>query len=183
MSIQTLLDRRSIRAYDPKYEIPEETLSKIVQAALNSPTALNRQDVDLVVCTNRQKLQELANEVMKSGPESMRERFNERQKKSGVTNPVTYDCPCVIFLVKNERATDNTSVDAGIIAMSIMIAAKAEGLDSVCLGSVKMGLNEKTEKLFELKAQDCILGVGIGKAKPGAEIVDKQIIAKVKYVK
>lgn len=183
MSIQTLLDRRSIRAYDPNYEIPEEILSKIVKAALNSPTALNRQDVDLVVCTNREKLQTLANEVMNSGPETMRERFNERQKKSGVKNPVTYDCPCVIFLVKNERATDNTPVDGGIVAMSIMIAAKAEGLDSVCLGSVKIGLNEKTESLFELKAQDVIVGVGIGKAKPGAEIVDKEIIAKVKYVK
>ena len=50
MSIQTLLDRRSIRAYDPTYEIPKDVLSKIVQAALNSPTALNRQDIDLVVC-------------------------------------------------------------------------------------------------------------------------------------
>lgn len=182
MSIQTLLDRRSIRAYDPTYEIPKDVLSKIVQAALNSPTALNRQDIDLVVCTNRQKLQTLADEVMKSGQESMRERFKDRQKKSGVTNPVTYDCPCVIFLTKNERATESTSVDAGIIAMSIMIAAKAEGLDSVCLGSVKMGLNEKTESLFDLKAQDTVVGVGLGKAKEGAEIVHKDIIAKVKYV-
>ncbi|KAK8857881.1 hypothetical protein M9Y10_012977 [Tritrichomonas musculus] len=183
MSIQTLLDRRSIRAYDPNYEIPEELLSKIIKAALNSPTALNRQDVDFVVCTNRGILQNIAEEVMNSGPETMRERFKDRQKKSGVTNPVTYDCPCVIFLEKNERAGDNVAVDAGIISMAIMIAAKAEGLDSVCLGSVKLGINEKTEPLLNVKKENVLLGVGIGKAKEGAEIVDKEIIAKVRYVK
>ena len=183
MSIKTLLERHSIRNYDPNYEIPEELLSKIVQAALNSPTAMNRQDIDLVVCTNCEKLQAITNEIISSGPEGMRERLLERQKNAGMKNPVTYDCSCVIFLVKSERAADYTNVDAEIVAMSIMIAAKAEGLDSVCLGSIKMGLNEKTQSLLELNANDVIVGVGIGKARKGAEIHEKEIIAKVKYVK
>ena len=184
MSIETLLSRRSVRSYDINYEIPQDTLHKIVEAVMNSPTAMNCQDYNLVVCTSREKLFALANSVMSRGEESMKERFLERQKQSGVSNPVTYDAPCVIFLEKNERATGKfTEIDAGIISMAIMIAAKAEGLDSVCLGCIGVGLTEEIENILELQHGKCVIAVALGKAKEGCHIVDKKIISSVKYVK
>ena len=184
MSLQALLERRSVRAYDPTYEIPEETLQKIVEAVLNTPTAMNCQDHDLIVCMSREKLNILADAVMKNGEQSMRDRFLQRQQKSGVSNPVTYDAPCVIFLQRNERAQGNmTDIDAGIFAMAIMIAAKSLGLESVCLGCVTLGITPEVEQAIGLKKGQVALGVAIGKGKANQEVIKKDINIKVSYVK
>ncbi|OHT14143.1 nitroreductase family protein [Tritrichomonas foetus] len=184
MSLQTLLERRTIRAYDLSYEIPEDVLRQIVEAVQNSPSALNYQGIDLVVCTNREKLMTVCEEVLNSCPEGMRNRFLERQKATGVKNAVMYDAPCVIFLVKSERCQGGfTDIDAGIISMAIMVAAKSVGLDSVCLGSVSVGMTPKVEELLGIQRGACPVGVAIGKARSDAEPVKKEIINKVTYVK
>jgi nitroreductase len=53
MALAALLSRRTVRQYDPFYEIPKDVLRKILEAALASPTAANMQGLDLVVVTNK----------------------------------------------------------------------------------------------------------------------------------
>ena len=61
--LEAIQTRRSIRHFDPNYTIPKEDLHKIVDLTLLSPTAMNKQGIDLVVVTNRQKIDE-ATEIL-----------------------------------------------------------------------------------------------------------------------
>ncbi len=60
---KTILDvlkyRRTIRNYDPDYQIPKEQLDEILHAAQISPTSKDLQEVDFIVLRNKDKLNEI----------------------------------------------------------------------------------------------------------------------------
>ena len=51
--------RRTIRNYDPNWQIPKDQMDKIMNAAQLSPTACNFQGQDYIVVTNKEKLAKL----------------------------------------------------------------------------------------------------------------------------
>ena len=55
-TLEALNTRRSVRNFDPSFVIPKEDLDKIIKAALNSPSAINLQEHDLIVVTNKEKI-------------------------------------------------------------------------------------------------------------------------------
>lgn len=50
---ETLLTRRSCRAYDPDRPVDRETLEKVVEAGRFAPSGMGRQPVHFVVVTDR----------------------------------------------------------------------------------------------------------------------------------
>lgn len=58
--------RRNVRAYEDK-PIPDDDLDRILEAGRRSPSSLNRQRWDFVVCTDRAQLERLAT-VWAGGP-------------------------------------------------------------------------------------------------------------------
>ena len=183
--LQALEKRRTIRNYDPNYQIPKEEMDKIMHAAQLSPTACNFQGQDYVVVTNKEKLAQMEKIILDGMPDDgFKKHFIERKERHGVTNVVTCDAPCVVLIVKNERASEDwVKIDAGIASMSIMMAAANFGIESMCLGVVAMkNTQEPCEKLFGLPKGSLLLGVALGKPKGELKLHEKDIKSKVTYI-
>ncbi|MGH2760914.1 MAG: nitroreductase family protein [Actinomycetota bacterium] len=54
-----ILSRRNIRAYEDR-PIPDDALDQILEAGRRSPSSMNRQRWDFIVCVDRARLQRLA---------------------------------------------------------------------------------------------------------------------------
>ena len=92
--------RRTVRNYDPNWQIPKEQLDKIMHAAQLSPTACNFQGQDFIVVTNKEKLAQLEKIVLECLPEDdFKKHFVERRERHKVKNVVTCDAPCVVLIV------------------------------------------------------------------------------------
>ena len=183
-ALDAIMRRRTVRNYESE-PIPKDQLEKIMESAKNSPTACNFQGHDYVVVTNKEKLDAIEKIVLDALPEGeMKTHFIGRKERHGVHNVVTCDAPCMVLIVKNERADkDWVNIDAGIASMSIMIAAQHFGIESMCLGVVGMEKShKKIEDLLGLKDQPIIVGVALGKPKPNLEIRKKEIKTKVTYI-
>ena len=183
-ALESLMRRRTVRNYESD-PIPKEQLEKIMEAAKLSPTACNFQGHDYVVVTNKEKLDEIEKIVLDALLEGeMKSHFIGRRERHGVHNVVTCDAPCVVLIVKNERADkDWVKIDIGIACMSIMVAAQHFGIESMCLGVVGMeNSHKKIEDVLGLKNQPIVVGVALGKPKPNLEIREKEIKTKVSYI-
>ena len=179
-AIEALNTRRSVRNFDPGFVIPEEDLKTIISSALNSPRAINLQEHDLFIITNKEKIAQVDKVVFPLCPPQFQERFKKRQEEFGTINPVTYDCSALVLIVENERCQKKWGdLDAGILSMGLMIAAEGLGYHSVALGIIAL---PEVEKLFELKHK-LVLGVAIGKAKEKVNIHPKENLRKVTYIK
>ena len=131
--LEALKHRRTIRNYDPDYQIPQEQLKEILNAAQIAPTSKDLQEVDFIVLRNKQKLDQIEELILKEFPEDIRQKFLERRKQYGVKNVITCDAPVVILLIRNERKEKFVDVDGGIAAMSIIMAAQHFNIESMCL--------------------------------------------------
>jgi nitroreductase len=180
MAIAALEARHTYRAYDPSFTIPRDQLDTILHAALISPTGRNQQEIDLITVVNRQKIDELSDVIIAGWPEDIRSSRTARVTAFGVKNVLSCDASALIFLVRNERAAGPmVLVDAGIILMSIAIAAKSLGLDSMILGLVAFGDKAKTEAALGIPTGSLEIAIAVGKAISEAGVVfNKEIIAK-----
>lgn len=148
MAIAALQARRSIRCYDPNYVIPKEDMDKIINAALNSPTALNAQETDLIVVTNKELIQKANDAVFNTLDDKTKQRFLGRKERYHTTQEIMYDCSALILLVKNERAKPEiVGIDSGILAMAVMTAAQDLGLGTVPMAIV---VRPQVEEVFGL---------------------------------
>ena len=179
MAVETLKAHRSIRNFDPTYEITEEQMKTIVECALNSPTGLNKQDNDLLVITNKETIAKIDSTVYNLMNDQTKERFITIQKRYSTKNPITYDCSALFMITKNERAGGHEHVDCGMMAMSIMTAAQELGLGSVPLGTI---VRHEVEEIAGIKKGSLCLGIAVGKPKC-IDVDEKKVLVKVDYIK
>jgi nitroreductase len=183
MALAALLSRRTVRQYILDYVIPKDVLEQIVNAALVSPTANNRQGIDLLVVTNKELITTLSDTLRETWPQQLKDGFATRPATYGITNVVTGDAPVLIFLVKNERADEKfIAIDTGIVTQSILIAAKEFGLDTMTLGVFLWGQPEKVEALLKIPKGSLALAVALGKAKPNPILAERVQLAKATYI-
>lgn len=183
--LEALRSRRTVRQYEPDYTIPRDQLDKIINIALDSPTGRNLQEIDLVVCTNRQKLDEATKISFDSWDEARRSRWLNRKTDLGVTNVVTCDASCVVFLVFNEeRCQDRqfAEIDSGIMLMSIMAAAREFGLQTMCLGALLWGNKAGLEKSLGIPEGHLLMAVAIGKPKADINLSEKKRLCSARYI-
>ena len=183
--LEALRTRRTVRQYEPDYTIPREQLDQIINVALDSPTGKNYQEIDLVVCTNRQKLDEATKISFDSWDEARRSRWLNRKSDLGVKNVVTCDASCVIFLVLNEeRGQDRqfAEIDSGIMLMSIMAVAREFGLQTMCLGALLWGDKAGLEKSLGISEGKLLMAVAIGKPKQSINLADKKRLCSARYI-
>lgn len=128
--LQTIASRRSHRAY-AALQLTQEQLDAVLRAALESPSAMNRQPWHFTVVQQEKLLREI-NEAV---------RENAMAKAPGQRSPrfedadfdVFYHAPTVIFL-SGDPDNDWTKIDCGIAVENIALAAESLGLGSVILG-------------------------------------------------
>jgi nitroreductase len=180
MALQALLDRHTIRNYDPTFVIPEDQLNQIMETARIAPTAYTIQDVDFVVCTNRAKNQEAANAQLALFPPENRSALESRKERFHVTNVITCDASAEVIIYGNERKSANTPIHAGIAGMSIMVAAASFGLDTMAHQAM---IGKGAEKVYGIPEGTSVLAIAIGKKLPNAFVSAREFKNKVTYVK
>ena len=149
-ALQAISNRRSHRGYQQE-QIPEETLNRILTAALESPSARNHQPWHLG----------------KGGSP----RFADPDFQ------IFYHAPTVIFIF-GEKDFPWTQVDCGIAVENIAIAAEGLGIGSVILGLPKPAFQGK--KADELRARlqcpenyDFVIAIALGFASDTKEAHEK----------
>ncbi len=130
---QTIMDRRSIRAYKPE-KVTEEQKKLLLDAALASPTAANRQLWHFTFCED-QALLDRVNEVMCKNNMAAAETEDKRKRWEGFH--VFFHAPLVVFISapkRGEAMPYYSEVDVGIACENINLAAEAIGLGGCILG-------------------------------------------------
>ena len=162
-TLRLISARRSHRAYE-KTPLTQEQLDALLKAAVESPSAVNRQPWHFTVVTNQALLDEINRAVwermMLKNPERRSPRF---------ANPdfhVFYHAPTVIFI---SGMPDNpyTPIDGGIAVENIALAAESLGLGSVILGMPKDAFAGDKADDFRLalhfpEGWDFVIAIAIG---------------------
>lgn len=119
--LETIKKRSSIRKYTDQM-LDDVTLKTLIEAALQAPTATNRQEVDVTVLRKGNPiLAELDDEVY-AGRENRPTSFY-------------YDAP-VLLILSAEKAFRFSHIDSGIAVENVSLAAEGLGLGSLIIGCI-----------------------------------------------
>lgn len=119
--------RQSCRSYDKERAVEDEKLDRILESARLAPSACNSQPYEITVCKG-----DMAKKVAKATQGMGMNKFATDAPIAIVISEGAYSKTAAIGAkVKNN---DYRSIDIGILASYITLAAAAEGLDSCILG-------------------------------------------------
>lgn len=188
---EVMKQRRSVRNYDPNFKIERDELKALIGDAVSAPSSNNMQswrflvidspeqkEVLLPIANNQQQVADASAVIVVLGDlesykmvETITGRaveqgyMTEEAQKAMVERTVSRAAT-----LPRERLTKIAYTDGGLVAMQLMLAAKARGYDTVPMG----GFN--AEKLFETfgisERYVSVLMIAIGKAlSPGRPTV------------
>lgn len=129
-AIESILSRRSVRAYRPD-QIAEEELTDILQAAKFAPSAMGLQGRHFTVIQDQQLLADIVDAAVKNGASFL------------PGHSPFYQAPAVIVLSAPESAKYGRE-DAACAIMNLMLAAHAYGLGSCYICCALPGLRDET---------------------------------------
>ncbi|MDR2605857.1 MAG: nitroreductase [Oscillospiraceae bacterium] len=123
--LAAIAERRSIRKYKAE-QITQEQLDTLLKAAVEAPTARNSQPWHFSVVRDQAVIAEVnaaacANLAKQGG-------------FYGSVKDIFYSAPTVIFISADKEATPWATLDCGIAAQTIALAAHSIGLGTVILG-------------------------------------------------
>ena len=161
--LKIIADRRSHRAYKDT-PITQEQLNILLEAAVASPSANNRQPWHFTVVRDQALLDQINDatreSVMKRPAESRSPRFADPAFH------VFYHAPTVIFL---SGMPDNyyTHIDCGIAVENIALAAEGIGLGSVILGMPRGAFQTERADAFRRaldfpEGWDFVIAIAVG---------------------
>ena len=140
-TIKTVVDRRSIRSYKSS-QISKKELDTILESALKSPSAMNRQPCYVRVLQDSAVLGEMNDDFLQVSGKDAGYIFH-------------YNAPTfiVIFALKNYSYSP---IDSGIMVENMSLAAESLGIGSCIIGCIgKLFRSDKGQKWYEkLKAPE-----------------------------
>ena len=180
-TLKTIAQRYSCRAYTRETPTDAE-LRAIADAALQSPSAMNRQDWQIIVVKNKSLLEDIEAEGMRV-LEGMQDKsaYNRIQSRGG---KVYYNAP-VMFVVAVDQNRD--LLNCGIVCQNIALAAAAQGLGSVICGMVALAFSPEKKKEFEKRmgfpsGYSLGMAVLVGKAGDGPKTPHAPDRSKISFV-
>ncbi len=161
-TIDTILNRRSIRKYKQE-QVSDRILEQILQCALYSPSALNKQPWQVRIVQNKaildtinQSFAEWAKGKQLSGSAS---RAQEKDFS------VFHHAPTLI-IVAADKDNHYAEGDCGMLAQNIMLAAHSLSIGSCTIGNVAHIINDSTyiaQELLHINTNNKVLfGIAIG---------------------
>ena len=192
-------ERRSVNFFDKTKTIAPETLKNIIELASLAPSAFNLQPWKIIIVKSaeaKQKLFELSNKQPKVLEAPVTLIIIGDKNGAAATNSAWKDLPALIgeegtkgaqagaaylYTTSEDRKIKFAESNAGLLAMSLMYAAKEYGVDSHPMSRLDF---DGVKKAFELSADDTVvMTIGLGyfdtkqklyprrSRKPYAEIV------------
>lgn len=176
--IETIMSRRSIRKYLDK-TVEHEKLATVAKCGINAPSALNQQTWAVRVVEDQNFINETTEIFMKERPEQVKHDANFKNMYRNAPN---------IIVVATPKGDSWGLLNAGLLGENIMIAAKALGLGTCCLGSAARFLQDTEAcKPYVAKLnlpndyEICyVLAIGYPDETPEAKQRDE---SKIEYIK
>lgn len=176
--IETIMARRSIRKYLNK-PVEHEKLAIVAKCGINAPNALNQQPWAVRVVENQDFIKETTEIFKKEMPEQAKRDKNFKNMYRNAPN---------IIVVATPKGDSWGLLNAGLLGENMMIAAKALGLGTCCLGSAARFLQDNEAcKPYVVKLnlpkdyEICyVLAIGYPDEAPEAKPRDE---SKIEYVK
>ena len=133
-TIQTILSRRSVRAYSDR-PVPKDLLNEVLACALYAPNGGNHQEIKLTVCTDPEildRIRRLAGDEFRKMPlvegqymnVAIRNATNQKEAYN-----FTFRAP-VMVIASGPAGWPNGMADSALALGTLMLAAKSEGLAS-----------------------------------------------------
>ncbi|MCL1793696.1 MAG: nitroreductase family protein [Oscillospiraceae bacterium] len=168
-TLQTIAARYSCRDFCDT-PLDEKQSSAIVDAALASPSAMNRQPWHIVMITDKNLIDELDEAGMEVLAAAEDKSGYERIKSRG--GKIFYNAPCMVMV-----ATDSAHyslMDCGILSQNVSLAAHSLGLGSVICGMAGIPLSgprggEFKKRMGFPEGYDFGIAILVGSAKSGKE--------------
>ncbi|HZK65273.1 MAG TPA: nitroreductase [Puia sp.] len=179
-TVKIIYARRAVRKYKDK-PVDRKLIEQVLDAGRMAPSAMNKQPWQFYVLTERDTIQSFSTEIagvalkgtLKSGISGMKQviktaagllHFSHGIDLHALKDPVFYGAPVVIFLTA-PRDNEWASLDVGMCAQNIMLAAKSAGLDTCPVGFGKYVENTKIYYRLHVPATEevrlaIILGYG-----------------------
>ncbi|MDR1066187.1 MAG: nitroreductase family protein [Clostridiales bacterium] len=183
-TLKNIKERCSCRDFTEQSPTNEQ-LTAIAQAAIQSPSGMNRQFWHVIVVTNK----ELISEMEKEGLDNLREideSLYQHVKSRG--GALFYHAPCMVFFpIKAAQPAGAELIDLGIIAQNTVLAATSLGLASVHCGLAAFAFAGNKNAYFKDKLKfpngyECGMAVLLGYAtSPGTPHEPDQ--SKILFIK
>jgi nitroreductase len=129
--LEAIASRRSVRGYAEE-QITKEQREALVTAALQSPSAVDRQPWHFSVVQDRALLEKINEAAHDHAVKDLGSYAAALFGRPGYH--VFFGAPTVFFISLDKDAPNGQYVDAGIAAENIVLAAMGLGLGSVILG-------------------------------------------------
>ncbi len=142
-TMNILLNRRSMRAYKPDMPTAEQ-LDQIMQAALWSPSAVNKQECHVTQITDAKLINDINMRARATFDDATNARFTERN--GGDPDFSVYYFAPVVYVISSPDAEFYSIFDSGVTAQNICIAAESIGLNSCIIGIVRLMLQDEANK-------------------------------------
>lgn len=166
-TLSTIATRYSCRDYSHR-TVTDAVLNTIAQAAIQAPSGMNRQNWHIIVVKNQELLAQMEGEglhiLSTLEDKSLYERIMSRGGK------LFYNAPCMILIaVKQAYPPGAETMDCGIVAQNVVLAATSLGVDNVHCGFTGLAFAgsraaEFKEKLKFPECYECGIGVLLGYA-------------------
>ncbi len=178
--LKTIAQRYSCRDYTGEMP-PREQLDAIALAAVQAPSAMNKQPWQVVVIANKTIVDELDDEGMRILSEMEDKGMYERIMGRG--GKLFYNAPCMFLIPQQPGA----GLDTGIVAQNIALAAASLGLGSVICGMGAIpfsGVNaaKLKEKAHLPQGWEFGMSVLVGKAAGAPNAPHTPDTAKIHFV-
>lgn len=182
---KVMLERTSIRKYDPSVKISREEMTNILQDAMTAPSSLNLQPWHFVVIDTEQgkkliKPYMMFNQLQWETSSAIIAIFADMQSQSAVEKIYSAAVDHKLMMPETkekmvemissyaadysqERLKESNILDCGFVIMQIMLAAKGYGYDTNPIGGFMKNEMAKTLGLDEKRYVPLLL-LSIGKA-------------------
>ena len=176
--MQAIYERRAVRKYKEK-PVDKKLIDLIIDAGRMAPSAMNRQLWKFYVLTDKDLIRSLSPFIVKLANKVL--SWAHGVDPSKTEDIIFHNAPVVIFITapkKNEWA----ALDIGMCCQNMMLAAKAQGLDTCPIGFAKFLEKTKKISILGLSPKEQIklaLIVGYGDENPP---VHERKTDNVKYI-
>ena len=146
-TLKSIAERYSCRAYESR-SVEKEKLDAIALAAVQAPSAMNRQPWEIVVITNKELIEEMDAAAMDELAAREDKSFYNRMMERG--GKIFYNAPCMFVVIK-KPLNNHATLDCGIATQNIALAAHSLGLANVICAMANLPLTGPRGDEFKAK--------------------------------
>ena len=182
--LKAIRERCSCRNFEEQLPTDEQ-LTAVAQAAIQSPSGMNRQFWHVIVLTNK----ELISEMEKEGLSNLRNIDASFYQHIISRNGTLFNhAPCMVFFaIKTAQPAGAELIDLGVIAQTTVLAATSLGLASLHCGNVAFAFAGNKNEYFKERLGfplgfECGMAVLLGYAK-STSMPHEPVQSKISYVR